>query len=128
MNFLLDTHTFLWYIKGDARLSQTAHEAIEDLRHAIFLSTGTLLEIAILEGLGRINLGMGFNQLVNDHVEANQMQVLTIMPAHLEVYKLLPFHHRDPFDRLLLSQAQAEQMTLISLDPEFHPYGLPVLW
>jgi PIN domain nuclease of toxin-antitoxin system len=128
LRVLLDTHAFLWFIAGDARLSAFARTTIETADTERFLSTASLWEIAIKASLGRMMLKLSIPQLVTEHVESNAIQLLDIKPAHLDALITLPFHHRDPFDRLLIAQAQAENLSLLSCDSSFANYAVTCLW
>ncbi len=108
MRLLLDTHAFLWFIDGSDRLSSHACELIEDTANERLLSVGSLWEMAIKASLGRLTLRLSFTDLVSNQVLGNEIQLLPIRPAHLDVQKNLSFHHRDPFDRLIIAQSIAE--------------------
>lgn len=128
MKLLLDTCAFLWFIKGDSRLSQKALQEIQSQRNTRYVSVGSLWEIAIKAGLGKLQLGMTLPELVRDHVRANAMSVLSIKPAHLECQRSLHRYHNDPFDRLLLAQALTDNLTIISCDRHFPQYGVSLIW
>ena len=128
MRVLLDTHTFLWFIGGDGRLSDRARSLITDPANSRLLSVGSLWEMAIKAGLGRLRLEFAFPELVERQVRGNGIDLLPIRPAHLDVVASLPLHHRDPFDRLIIAQAVAEGMPVVSRDGEFGPYPATVLW
>lgn len=127
MTLLLDTHTFLWFINDDARLSPTALNLLESDADLLF-STASLWEIAIKASLGKLTLPLPFPSFVEQHIIANEIQMLPIQTTHLERLIELPFHHRDPFDRLIAAQAISEGLPLISGDPAFDPYGLERHW
>ena len=128
MRVLLDTHAFLWFIDGDARLSRHARALIEDPSNERLLSVGSLWEMAIKAGLGRLDLALPFPDLVERQVERNAMVVLPVLPPHLDAVASLPHHHRDPFDRLIIAQAISEDVPVVSRDGAFAAYPLPVLW
>ncbi|HPQ41927.1 MAG TPA: type II toxin-antitoxin system VapC family toxin [bacterium] len=123
MKLLLDTHAFLWFVSGDEKLSTKARLAIENVENDRFLGIASLWEIAIKNSLGRLELGIPIPDLVNSHVIGNSIGLLQIKPEHLEYLRALPFHHRDPFDRLILAQCFQEQMILLSRDEIFDQYG-----
>ncbi len=128
MKVLLDTHAFLWFIRGDPRLSAPARDAILDPSAERWLSVASLWEMAINVSLGRLTLGLSLDDLVRQHVEGNGMSVRPVRTTGLDVLAALPFHHKDPFDRLLLAQALTDDATVISRDEAFPPYGARLLW
>ena len=128
MKLLLDTHSFLWFIGGDVRLSPTARTLIEDVTNDAFLSVASLWEMAIKISLGRLQLAQPFETFIPQQLSMNRIGLLGITISHTAKVATLPFHHRDPFDRLLVAQAQVEQMALVSSDPAFDAYGIMRLW
>ena len=128
MRILLDTHTFLWFIGGDSRLHKEARRRIEDLENKRFLSTASLWEIAIKASLGKLRLGMSVTELVHNQVEGNAIDVLGITAAHLDSLARLPFHHRDPFDRLIIAQSLVEEIPVLGKDAAFDLYPIQRLW
>jgi PIN domain nuclease of toxin-antitoxin system len=128
MKLLLDTHSFLWFIGGDERLSSTARTLIEDVNNDVFLSVASLWEMAIKISLGRLRLAQPFETFIPQQISLNRIGILGITISHTAQVAILPFHHRDPFDRLLIAQALGEQMPIVSRDPEFDAYGITRLW
>lgn len=128
MRLLLDTHTLLWFLTDDRGLSIPARIAIEDAQNSSHVSAASLWEIAIKVALGKLTLPAPFAEVFPRQLEINSFALLAIMPAHCAVLLTLPLHHRDPFDRMLLAQAKAEGMTLVSDDGQCGPYGVPLLW
>lgn len=128
MKLLLDTHTFLWFIGGDERLSPSARTLIEDLSNDVYLSFASLWEMAIKISLGRLELAQPFETFIPHQLSLNRIGLLGITISHTAKVATLPFHHRDPFDRLLVVQAQIEQMSLVSSDAAFDTYGITRLW
>ncbi|HWP47021.1 MAG TPA: type II toxin-antitoxin system VapC family toxin [Candidatus Limnocylindrales bacterium] len=128
MKLLLDTHTFLGFIGGDERLSPTARTLIEDLTNDVYLSVASLWEMAIKISLGRLQLAQSFKTFIPHQPSLNRIGLLDIMISHTAKVAALPFHHRDPFDRLLVAQAQIEQMSLVSSDAVFDAYEITRLW
>ncbi len=128
MNGLLDTHSFLWFIENDVQLSPFACTLIESADTTPFLSVASLWEIAIKNSIGKLIFHHTFQELVEKQIEGNDIGLLSLQALHLDVLIKLPFHHRDPFDRLLIAQAIAEQLTLLSRDRAFASYPLQVLW
>ncbi len=107
MRLLLDTHTFLWFISDDPSLSSNAKSLLES-DNDLFLSTASLWEIAIKFSLGKLSLPNKFEIFVSEQLRANAIDILQIDLKHLAVISNLPFHHKDPFDRLLIAQANVE--------------------
>ena len=103
MNLLLDTHAFLWFIEGSERFSATARDLIEDSANQPFLSAASLWEMAIKLSLGRLHLGRPFEELIPKQMRLNGIQLLGIELEHVTPVTTLPFHHRDPFDRLIVA-------------------------
>ena len=128
MNLLLDTHAFLWFIAGNTSLSRKARVAIEDENNRILLSVASLWEIAIKVSLGKIKLSEPFGTLVPEQLTTNGIELLDISVEHTALVATMPFHHHDPFDRLIAAQARVEDLTLISTDEVFDIYEVTRLW
>lgn len=128
MNLLLDTHTFLWFIAGSENLSPRARKLIEDEANRVFLSAASLWEIAIKVSLGKLALSEPFETLIPAQLEMNSIEMLGISVSHASQVAILPFHHRDPFDRLLVSQALTEEIPIVSADEALDTYGVARLW
>src|SRR5712692_5113047 len=127
MRLLLDTHTFLWFIDDNPRLSSNAKSLLES-DNDLLLSTASLWEIAIKFSLGKLGLPEPFEPFVRYQLSVNAIDVLQIDTAHLSVVATLPFHHRDPFDRLLVAQAMVEELPIVSTDVQFDAYSIERLW
>jgi PIN domain nuclease of toxin-antitoxin system len=121
MKYLIDTHTFLWFNEGSNSLSNTAKQLIIDKNNEIFISIASLWEISIKTSLNKLTI-VGDYALIIEDVTENDMEVLSINFVHTVIQNKLPFHHRDPFDRIIVSQAIAENMNLISNDAIFDAY------
>lgn len=128
MNLLLDTHTFLWFTAGNSNLSEVARSAIEDENNDVYLSVASLWEIAIKISIGKFELSESFEALIPQQLAENEIELLNISVAHTALVASMPFHHRDPFDRLVAAQAKAEQMTLVSADDIFDSYEVDRIW
>jgi PIN domain nuclease of toxin-antitoxin system len=125
---LLDTYTFLWWIGDDRQLPQSTRDVISDGDNELYFSAASCWEIAIKAGLGRISLPERPEIFVADQLAANGIIGLPVQPAHaLHVFSL-PSHHRDPFDRMLVSQAQLEDMPIITSDSLIAQYDVKVIW
>lgn len=128
MRALLDTHVFLWWITDDDRLSEKAREIISDGRNELLFSAASGWEISIKAGLGRLEISEDLERFVADQLSRNAVEALPIHLSHaLNVHKLSD-HHRDPFDRILVSQALLEGIPLLSADPEIPRYPVEVIW
>lgn len=128
MNLVLDTHAWLWFVLGDPRLSASARAHIEDSANVKFVSPASYWEISIKISLGKYVLNVPYRQFMGHAIEGQGFRILPIMPGHTELVSTLPFHHRDPFDRLILAQALSERMSVVSGDPLFSAYGVSVVW
>ncbi|MGH9900073.1 MAG: type II toxin-antitoxin system VapC family toxin [Pyrinomonadaceae bacterium] len=128
MNLLLDTHAFLWFIMGNSNLSATARALIEDATNEKFLSVASLWEIAIKLSINKLFLLSPFKLLIPQQLDLNGIKLLNIKVDHTAVVATLPFHHRDPFDRLLIAQAIVEVMSVISIDVTYDAYPVTRLW
>jgi len=128
VRLLLDTHTFLWFIDGDTALSPYTRQLIEDRTNERLLSIASLWEMAIKASLGRLTLALSFTDLVAEHVHGNAIELFEILPRHLDVLTTLPFHHKDPFDRMIIAQSQAENIPILSRDSAFDDYAIRRLW
>lgn len=128
MRVLLDTHTFLWWITDDPRLSSRAREIIADGSNRLFLSAASGWEIAIKAALGRLELPTTPGQFIAEQLAANAVEGLPILMSHaLHVYTL-PRYHRDPFDRLLVAQSQLEHLPILTADPLISQYDVNTIW
>lgn len=121
MQYLCDTNIFLWFVSNAKELSQTAKNLIEDGNNEIFLSIASLWEISIKNSLGKLTIKGKYESVIDD-VNDNSIQILPINFAHTVEQNRLNFHHRDPFDRIIISQAIVENINLISADSIFDNY------
>ena len=128
MRLLLDTHTFLWFLLDDPQLSMTARDRIVDPGNDIAVSPATYWEIAIKISLGKYELPEPHEVFIAREITTNDFHILPIEPRHTAVLTTMPFHHRDPFDRLLIAQAMVEQIPIISRDSAFDAYPITRLW
>jgi PIN domain nuclease of toxin-antitoxin system len=125
---LLDTHAFLWWISDDRRLSNKSREIIGDGRNELFFSVASGWEISIKSGLGRLDVPEDLESFTADQLSRNAIQVLPIYLSHALHTRGLPDHHRDPFDRIIVSQAILEETPLLSADPQISRYPVEVIW
>jgi PIN domain nuclease of toxin-antitoxin system len=126
MKQLLDTHSFIWFVMGNPRITPEVRSQIENNEN--FLSIASIWEIAIKSNLGKLNLGMTIDMLVEQQVIANGIELLNITTSHLAIVAILPLHHRDPFDRLLIAQAMVEGVPILSADCALDNYSIQRLW
>ena len=124
---LLDTHTFIWFINGDRELSSKAKALIEADDSLNFISIASIWEIAIKINLGKLQLNTPFEE-INRQIENNGFHWLPITFEHPLQLSKLPFHHRDPFDRMIIAQSTVNRLTVISKDGNFKDYGVKLIW
>jgi PIN domain nuclease of toxin-antitoxin system len=125
---LLDTHAFLWFDAAPEKLSNTAAEVLRNPDHEIYLSIASVWEIQIKTQLRRLELRVPLGSLVQSQCTTNNIRVLPIELQHLYALADLPPHHNDPFDRLLLAQARAENFSLMSNDAALAAYDAQLIW
>jgi PIN domain nuclease of toxin-antitoxin system len=128
VRLLLDTHAMYWYIEGDPKLSRTAQTLIQDASNEVLISPASYWEIAIKVSIGKWTLNRPYEEFTDLGLRQYGFQVLPILPTHTARLLGLPFHHKDPFDRLLIAQAFAEGIPIVSADPRLDPYGVTRLW
>ena len=128
MRVLLDTHATLWFLAGDERLSARGRQFIGAPETELLFSAASLWEIAVKHSLGRLPLVRPFGELFPGQLDTDGVRLLAVEPAHLARLVGLPFHHRDPFDRLILAQALVEGVPVLSRDRAFAAYGAEVVW
>lgn len=128
MKYLLDTHTFLWWITDNELLSDRAREVIRNGRNTILLSAASGWEIAIKAGLGRLELPDRPEVVIPEQMSLNDIQGLPVQMSHALRVHSLPQHHRDPFDRMLVAQCQLEEIPIITSDPEISKYDVEIIW
>ena len=127
MNLLLDTHAFLWFSEDSPNLSKNSKSLIENSENNCLISIASLWEMAIKISLGKLKIKIEFKNMVDEIVNHN-FTILPITFEHTVELSSLYFHHRDPFDRLLISQAIIENLTLISADEVFDKYEIKRIW
>ncbi len=128
MRLLLDAHALIWALDDPLRLGAQASIELGSPANDLLLSDGTIWELGIKVGLGKLSLSLPFREWMNQAIIDLAVTVLPITVAHVDAQIALPFHHRDPFDRLLAAQAQIEGATLVSRDLVFDQYGTDRLW
>ena len=128
MRLLLDTHVFLWWISDAPEMSETARTAIANPNNSCYVSVASGWEMAIKSSLGKLKLKKSIERFLTEQMQQNGFLLLNIDLHHVAKVENLPFIHRDPFDRLILSQAKAERMTLVTADQTLSDYGVRCLW
>jgi PIN domain nuclease of toxin-antitoxin system len=128
LRLLVDTHCWLWYLLTPERLSKPAQEALRDPDNEIFFSVVSSWEIVVKFGLGKLDLPLPPSSYIPDRLAKLGHQTLSIHQGHVLQLEALPLHHRDPFDRLLVAQAQVEGLQLVTADEVLTAYDVPVFW
>lgn len=127
MNLLIDTHALIWYIDGNTELSSKAIAAIDNEENQIFVSKASLWEMAIKLSLNKLSISIDFNDLESFLLRCNFL-ILDFDFSHLKTVMRLPYHHRDPFDRLIIAQAITENLDVITKDRYFKNYPVRIFW
>jgi len=128
MKLLLDTHTFIWFFRGDIKLSNAARELIENMDNQVMLSIASVWEMAIKQSIGKLTFGLPFKQVLVEKLKQNQVEIIGITLDHIEAVATLPLHHRDPFDRLIIAQGIVENIPIITADDIFNAYPIQKIW
>lgn len=126
MNFLIDTHALIWHIRGAKKLGKNVISVIEDTENTVYVSKASLWEMAIKISLGKLEISIPFEEL-EVYLEENEFLVLDYNFEHLKTLLILPFHHSDPFDRLIISQAITDGLSIITHDAAFNNYSVKTL-
>lgn len=128
MRLLLDTHALLWFFLGNSSLSDIARDLIEDSQNQKLISVASVWEMAIKQSKNKLTLENRAADYINDKIELDGFDLLPIHLSHLRLISTLPFHHRDPFDRLLIAQAIQESIPILSKDIAFDAYPVKRIW
>ena len=128
MRLLLDSHSFIWFVLDQPQLSDIAREAVIEPANDILISPATYWEIAIKVSKQKLDLQASYDDFMNRGIFGNRFEILPILVRHALVLTTMPFHHKDPFDRLLISQAKVEQIPIVSNDEIFDAYGITRIW
>ena len=126
MRILLDTHAVVWYLDGNEKLLPNHRHLIVDSRNDVFVSTATIWELAIRISIVKLETPKSLSEILAT-LQKQGFDILPIMPGHTLQVTALPFHHRDPFDRMLIAQALVEHLSLITYDDACKSYGVKVL-
>ena len=127
MKLLLDTHTFLWFVNDNPKLSNHLKDLIEDTNNVNYLSMASLWEMSIKFNLGKLTLDPNYEEFVEREVTTSTIQLLNIELSHLRINATIPFHHRDPFDRLIIAQSMSEDIPIVSVDSAFDKYSVELI-
>ena len=127
MKLLLDTHTFIWWADQPEKLSPDALSALEDEANELLLSVASVWEMQIKIQLGKLKLSLPLKELIKNQQEANDLTVSPVTLTHVLAVDALPYHHKDPFDRLLIAQSIAEGLTIVTADSQFSAYSVKLL-
>lgn len=128
MTLLLDTHAFLWWVEGAPALGRRARAAVSNPDNEVFLSVASCWELAIKLSLGKLRLTQSLERFIPEQLTRNGFALLGIEFRHVARVADLPFHHRDPFDRVLVAQALVDELAIVSADGVFRKYGVTVVW
>lgn len=128
MRHLADSHALLWYAIDDPKLSHTAKALMLDPANEILISPASYWEIAIKVSIGKLNLQQPYEDFTDACLNKYGFNILPIEPKHTAALITLPFHHKDPFDRVLVAQALVEQLPIIGNDSSMDAYGVTRLW
>ncbi|MCL2873447.1 MAG: type II toxin-antitoxin system VapC family toxin [Defluviitaleaceae bacterium] len=127
MGIILDTHVAIWFFEGDKRLSKSAIDAICDLDNMIYVSIASVWEVSIKLSTGKLKFDGGIENFI-ETIYKNEFELLGISPRHTKTIAELPFIHRDPFDRMLVAQAIAEDMAILTVDENIARYEIKSMW
>ncbi|MEQ8539949.1 MAG: type II toxin-antitoxin system VapC family toxin [Coleofasciculus sp. D1-CHI-01] len=126
MNYIIDTHILIWFIEGNTNLSQQAQKLIANPAHNIYVSQASLWEMTIKISIRKLSLSISLSELELFLIN-NQFKILEAKFSHYEVLQHLPFHHQDPFDRLIIAQAKAEDYLIVTNDNRFKLYNVKLV-
>lgn len=127
MKILIDTHIFLWYVSNNNKLNENSINLINERENIIYLSQASIWEMAIKHSSGKLNFDSPFLEFIEEQIKVNDFEILNLKSSHFGQVTKLPFHHRDPFDRIIIAQAITENIPLISYDRAFKSYAVQLL-
>jgi PIN domain nuclease of toxin-antitoxin system len=128
VKFIADTQAFLWFVTDSPRLSRRAKELLEAADSERLFSIASVWEIAIKTSIGKLSLAKPFAEFIPEQLQRNGFEILGLTVEHTAKVAVLPLHHRDPFDRMLVAQGLAESLPLLSCDDRLDAYGVQRLW
>ncbi len=127
MRILIDTQAFIWFVENDKQLPLKVKAELEDSHNTIIVSIATLWELTIKITLGKLRLSGNIEEMI-DKVYSNGFEILPILPLHIMKLSTLEYFHRDPFDRIIISQGLSENLAIVSSDKVFDEYGINRKW
>ncbi|MDX9801565.1 MAG: type II toxin-antitoxin system VapC family toxin [Spirochaetia bacterium] len=127
MKILFDTHAFIWFLNGDKNFASETLSLIADKNNAVYISAASYWEICIKISIGKLSLAENWSRIISDQISLNRISWLDIKEEHLDASVSLPWHHRDPFDRLLAAQSLTEECLFCTSDEIFTSYGLEII-
>ncbi len=127
MKLLVDTQSFIWFVENDKQLPVKIKNELEDLNNTIIISIASLWEMAIKMSLGKLNLSCDIEKMI-DKLYQNGFEILPILPQHIIKLSTLQYFHRDPFDRIIISQGLTENIPIVSSDEVFDDYNVKRKW
>jgi PIN domain nuclease of toxin-antitoxin system len=128
VKLLLDTHAFLWWVEGAPALGRRARAEVSNPDNEVFVSIASCWELAIKLSLGKLRLAQSLERFIPEQLTRNGFVLLGVEFRHVARVADLPFHHRDPFDRVLVAQALQDELAIVSADRVFRKYGVTVVW
>ncbi len=128
MKIILDTHAFIWWDSNISKLSPKALQLCQDPENILVLSTVSIWEMQIKHQIGKLKLNLPLYDIVEAQEKTNGLEVLPVIPPHVFALDNLPLHHKDPFDRLIIAQANVEQAALMSCDAAVQQYSVGIVW
>ncbi|MBE9141714.1 type II toxin-antitoxin system VapC family toxin [Planktothrix mougeotii] len=127
MKYLLDTHTFLWFVNDSEEISEALFNLLES-DVDLLLSIASLWEIAIKVNIGKLSLPKQYAEFMTEQIRVNDIEIVPVSLENLNHLSTLPLHHKDPFDRLIIAQGLTENLTIISKDSAFNFYEIKIIW
>ncbi len=128
MNLLLDTHTFIWWATEPEKLSPQAHASCEDDNNNLLFSVASVWEMQIKLQLGKMKLDDPLRAFIKYQQQVDELRILPIAIEHVFALDNLPFHHKDPFDRIIIAQANVEELFVVTKDEIFSAYPVKLIW
>ena len=128
MNYLLDTHAFIWWNENNPKLPTQVRQRLSDRSNQIWLSYASVWELQIKVQIGKLTLGAPLADLIDQEIRVNRLRLLSISYGDILKLDSLPMHHRDPFDRMIIAQTLTGGFHLVACDLEFPAYGVPLFW
>lgn len=126
MRYLIDTHILIWFLEGNKFLAKSRRQIIADSQNEIYVSIASFWEMAIKISIGKLTLANPLNDVIKQ-IAAENIEILPIASEHILQVSVLPFHHRDPFDRIIIAQAKVENLPVMTDDSEFGNYKIKIL-